>query len=301
MDLTRPFTRADAVAAGVDPRILRTSRFRRLFRSVYVESHSRDEFIRMRAALALHPPTAFISHHSAAVLYRLPVPLHPDVHVTVLAAADRRQRLGLKLHVVTGVPMVVEHKGMLVSHPYRMFIEMAGVLDLVNLVVLGDAMLKVFDITPDDLVRACAESDRHHAFAAHRGALMVRAGVDSPMESRLRMLLVLAGLPEPVVDHRLLDRGGRTRRRFDLSYPSIKLAVEYDGRQHAESTAQWEHDVRRREELDNEGWRLIVVQANDLFRSPEETIERVRTQLLVRGWGDVPPVRDVWRLYFLAA
>ncbi|MBY9075419.1 hypothetical protein K1X13_11365 [Nocardioides sp. WL0053] len=36
LDLRRPFTRADAVRAGISPRVLRTSRFRRIFRGVYV-------------------------------------------------------------------------------------------------------------------------------------------------------------------------------------------------------------------------------------------------------------------------
>jgi len=43
------------------------------------------------------------------------------------------------------------------------------------------------------------------------------------METRLRMLLVvLAGLPEPVVDFRVRDSAGTVIRRFDLSYPAWK-------------------------------------------------------------------------------
>ena len=44
-------------------------------------------------------------------------------------------------------------------------------------------------------------------------------------ESRLRMLIVLAGLPEPKVNHKLLDERGRVRRRLDLSYPDLRLIV----------------------------------------------------------------------------
>jgi hypothetical protein len=44
------------------------------------------------------------------------------------------------------------------------------------------------------------------------GPRIARNGVDSPMESRLCMLLVLAGLPEPFVNHALRDETtGRVR------------------------------------------------------------------------------------------
>ena len=62
LDLRRPFTRADAVRAGIDPRVLRTSRFRRIFRGVYVlREQPVTPLTRTQAALALHPPTAFAS------------------------------------------------------------------------------------------------------------------------------------------------------------------------------------------------------------------------------------------------
>ena len=87
----------------------------------------------------------------------------------------------------------------------------------------------------------------------------VRKGADSPKETRLRMLLVLAGLPEPTVNLIIRNPDGGWRMRFDLSYPGLKLIIEYDGRQHAESSGQWRRDLSRREELDRLGWRLIVV------------------------------------------
>ena len=37
-DTSRPFTRADALAAGISATMLRGSRFRRLFRGVYISA-----------------------------------------------------------------------------------------------------------------------------------------------------------------------------------------------------------------------------------------------------------------------
>ena len=300
LDLRRPFNRADAVRAGVDPSILRTSRFRRIFRGVYVaDDVPESPLLRTQAALALHPATAFASHTSAARVYRLPVPADALEHVTVSAAKDRRSRVGIRGHVTIRPTRVVNHRGIRVSHPFRMFVELASMLSLVDLVVVGDAMLKVFAITADRLVTECRASTDWHAAAALRAAEYVRDEVDSPMETRLRMLIVLAGLPEPVVNHKLRDATGRVVRRFDLSYPAWKLIVEYDGRQHVERQAQWDSDLARREELDDDGWRILVVTATGINRHPERTIARVRKNLVALGCRDVPArLSDAWRAHF---
>ena len=81
------------------------------------------------------------------------------------------------------------------------------------------------------------------------------------------MLLVLAGLPEPTINLILRNADGSWRRRFDMCYPDLKLIIEYDGRQHADDIRQWQGDLRRREELDALGWRIVVVTADDLFRA----------------------------------
>lgn len=54
------------------------------------------------------------------------------------------------------------------------------------------------------------------------------------MESRLRMLLVLAGFAEPQVNFILRDLAGDWSRRFDLCYRALKLIIEYDGEQHGD-------------------------------------------------------------------
>ena len=72
-DTRRPFTRAHAVAAGVDRKFLRSSRFRRVFRGVYVDAKvEQTPMVLARAALAMHPSDAFASHQTAAALRGLP-------------------------------------------------------------------------------------------------------------------------------------------------------------------------------------------------------------------------------------
>jgi very-short-patch-repair endonuclease len=80
-----------------------------------------------------------------------------------------------------------------------------------------------------------------------------------------------------------MNDDGTWKRRFDLCYPELRLIIEYDGRQHAADTDQWNSDLDRREELDDEEYRILVVTARGIFVDPARTIERIRRQLELRG------------------
>jgi hypothetical protein len=299
LETRRPFTRSDAFAAGISPKMLRGSRFRRIFTGVFIDARVPDHpLIRAEAALLIHPVGSFASHATAAAVQGVPVPNDTLTHVSVVDPADRRRREGMRAHVAVG-GRVVEVGAVRVSEPRQMFLELASRLHLVDLVVVGDALVRMGKATPESLVAFCQSSEVRFAAHALRAARHVRRGVDSPMETRLRMLLVLAGLPEPVVDHRLPDERGRVRRRLDLSYPSIRLIVEYDGRQHAEVRSQWTSDLRRREEFDEGGWRILVVTSEGIYVDPAETVARVHRALRQRGWrGLAPRPSDGWRPFF---
>lgn len=117
---------------------------------------------------------------------------------------------------------------------------------------------------------------------ARQAARLVRAGVDSPMETHLRLLLVLAGLPEPVVGHVVLDSDGGWLATPDLSYPELEIAIEYDGAHHLTNAAQWQRDIRRRENLERAGWLVRVVTARDLLAAPATVVARITTDLRAR-------------------
>jgi very-short-patch-repair endonuclease len=299
LETRRPFTRSDALAAGISPKQLRGSRFRRIFTGVYIDARVRDQpLVRAEAALLLHPAGSFASHSTAAAMYRVPVPVDPFTHVTVPRPEGRRRRTGIKCHV--GAAHDLAHvDGVRVSGPHQMFLELGSVLSLVDLVVVGDALVRIGNATPESLVSACEASSARYAAGTLRAARKVRRGVDSPMESRLRMLIVLAGLPEPEVNHVIGDDDGRVRRRLDLSYPSVRLIVEYDGRQHVEIQKNWESDLERREEFDDDGWRILVVTSKGIYREPARTVARVHQALRHRGWRGLPRrTADTWRPFF---
>lgn len=108
-------------------------------------------------------------------------------------------------------------RGTRISSPSQTFLDLAGPLGLVDLVVLGDSLVRAGHVTPGRLTTAADAWRGHGAVLARRAARLVRVGVDSPMETRLRLLIVLAGLPEPVVNHTFAYEDGRWQMRWTTS------------------------------------------------------------------------------------
>lgn len=196
-------------------------------------------------------------------------------------------------------PKAVVLDGIGVSAPEQLFVELATQLHLVDLVVAGDHLVAHHEgITPQVLADFAADATMPGARAAAAAATYVRAKVRSPMESRVRMLLVLAGLPEPGINV-LVGTGedGLLRREHDLVYTRSKTIVEYDGEQHA--TEQWERDLERREEADDDGWRMLTVVSKGIYRRPDLTLEKVHRVLRERGEPDVPKqLSSAWMPHF---
>lgn len=92
-----------------------------------------------------------------------------------------------------------------------------------------------------------------------------RSGSDSPMESRLRLRLVAAGVPEPELNVRVPlgpdRRTGATRWTGprDLVWREARVVVEYEGAHHFEDADQYRRDMRRDEELRALGWVVLRV------------------------------------------
>ena len=274
--------------------------FRRLFYNLYVSADvTVTPAVRAKAVLRVCPPRSQVSHFTAAELWGGIVPSQPLTHVSCPHPGVRSGRRGVGSHRLSPHARVVRFRGIPVSSPEQTFIDLACVLSLVDLVVLGDSLVKAKRTTVDRLVAAVNAWSGWGARPARRAVGFVRDGVDSPMESRLRMLIVLAGLPEPQVNRIVWDGSGSWNKRFDLCYPDLLLVIEYDGRQHAENDAQWDRDLDRREDLDGNGWRLIVIRSKGIYVEPHRTLERIAEAMRARGARNVPTsLRDEWRSHF---
>ncbi|WP_238384604.1 hypothetical protein [Segeticoccus rhizosphaerae] len=311
MDTSKPFTRAQALSSGISRRALTNGNFRRIVWGVYVDAAvPPTPMIEAAAALLVSPTGSHASHFTAARIWGGVVPDQPLIHVCAAPGSTRCQRQGIRSHECadlhhavtserTPVGAVIIDSGVRVSTPARSFLELASAMGLVDLVVLGDSLVKSKRVVPHDLVEAADDWHGPGAVRARRAARFVRAGVDSPMETRLRMLMVLAGLPEPTVNHVIRWPDGSWRFRFDLAFPDHRLAIEYDGRHHVQDDATWESDIYRREDLDRGKWRRVTVISSGIFVSPDQTLRRIVDVMREVGVPGVPRrLSDEWRAHF---
>jgi hypothetical protein len=297
--LAGPFTLAYALKWGVPRTALRGQRFRRPFRGVLVPAHLADTLqLKVDAARLLLPADALFSHHTAAALRTLPVRDDGLVHVTVPTPTARPRIRGVASHVGEGPATVVD--GRPVVSPERNFLELGAHLSLVDLLILGDAMVRHGWTSAPALVTAADRSPpRPGVRLARATARLVRPRVDSPMETRTRLLLVLAGLPCPEPGLDIRDEFGQWVATVDLQYRHQKIVLEYDGDLHRTLRRKWRNDVRTREQLRDMGWTVIALTADDLAVRPEDFLWRVQKALLERGHPSVPPVLDRrWETYF---
>jgi hypothetical protein len=302
--LSRPFRRAEAEALGLSRRVLQGRRFVRLFDDVYAVAEIAEDLLVRAKAVQLANPDAALSHDSAALHYGLPTPRRIGSHVTVprgrlrsitpVLAGDERVRVHEALR-----PEVWNHDEWLVTLPERTFTDLAQTFGLIDLVAAGDALVRRDLTTIDRLGEAARASRRPGARRARRAAALVRPRVDSATETALRLIVAFAGLPEPETGLDIFDRHGAWIARPDLSYPKYRIAIEYDGRHHAESDRQWTKDIGRREHYDRAGWRVIVITARHLYGQPGPTIMRILEALHERGHPEAPAMPSTaWRAYF---
>jgi hypothetical protein len=281
--------------------MLLTKRFQKLFWDCYVLREVRiTPLLRAQAVLRLVPAGSHISHHTAAELWGAVVPDDGNTHVSLPSDQRRQVRKGVKSHCGNGPVRTTMRKGLPISTPEQTLLDLAAVgVKLVDLVVVADGMIKAGQTTPERLIEAAAEWHGRGCRVARRAASLARKDVDSPTETRLRLLIVLAGLPEPTVNLILRARDGSWRRRYDLAYEQLRLIVEYDGRQHSQDTQQWLTDIFRREELDRMRWRLVVVTAEGIYSNPLQTLIRVREALHERGAANLRrSFKAEWRVHF---
>jgi hypothetical protein len=298
-DPTVPFTRTEATTVGLTPRALAGAGFMRLQRNVYVaRTAPLDLSVRARAALVCAPRSAVISHHTAAVLWGGAVPESSEIHVTV----PRRESLqvsGVRTHRSDRDRAVTRWRGVSVTTPEQTFADLGPHLDLVQLVVLGDSLIRGRATSAARLVRFSDQWNGHHRLLVRRSARLTRLGVDSVPESKLRLLILLAGLPEPRVNLVLRDPDtGAWMRRFELAYDELRLAIEYEGRQHRSDDEIWAWDIDRREELDRRDWRVVQVLSDGLYASPLRTLQRIEQARRDRGAAPSRAFSDEWKRYF---
>lgn len=289
------FTTAQAARAGISRRQLAGRDYRRLIRGSYWRTDTPPTLPQqVRHLLRTLDAAEFASHHTAAGLWHAVTPTASDIH---LGTRRRRHTLqsGVRFHFYTHRPEVVSVRGLWITTPRQTFLDLAAFLEFVDLLVLGDSLVRRTRTTPRQLVAFVADRHTNGASRAREAAALVRPNVDSPNESRLRLLIVSAGLPAVSVNY--VVRIGERKRRLDLALSELKLAIEFDGRHHVDLRTQWDEDLLRREELEALGWRFIVITSTSMYAEPIKVLQRIADAIALVT-GQRPRIGDGWRRHF---
>lgn len=273
----RRFRVSDAVADGMTPGRTRAADIDARIHGVRGPRGSADQLLGRCRLLALrYPSPAFVSGPTAALLLGAPLPWRLEraesIEITVPSGGRAPHAHGVQGRSRSVLPGDVRvHRGLRVSSPARLWCELSRVLDLPDLVAVGDHLIHHRSPFTDSLtltVRAGA-GDRIGRRAVMAEALpLLDPRAESRPESRLRVVLTKAGLPTPRINHVLVATDGGGGMRTDFAYPELKLAIEYQGDYHRTS-AQWRSDMTRRMRLEAMGWYVLEINADDL-RDPVE-------------------------------
>jgi hypothetical protein len=109
---------------------------------------------------------------------------------------------------------------------------------------------------------------------------LIDGGAESPPESRVRLWLSDAGVPQPETQIPVLQGSTAPVAFLDMGWRDFMVAVEYDGDHHRNDRRQYVKDIARLRMLEALGWIVIRVIAED---KPSDVIARVEAALVRRG------------------
>jgi Protein of unknown function (DUF559) len=239
---------------------------------------------RCRAWTRLLPPDSAFGLQTATELLGVPVATSPDVHVVLRPRRVLPQRRGLVVHArQIQESDVVEVAGLRLTAGPQLFLDLAAELAPAELVVAGDALSRIGMLAAEELAGRLARAGGVRGVVlARRCAPLLSAQAMSRPESLLRYWLHRSDLPEPEEQVPVLDGTGREVAHADLGYSRWKVALEYDGRQHAEPE-QFGRDVDRYSLMAADGW-LVLRFASRHLSGPVVVVDRTRRALAGRGW-----------------
>jgi very-short-patch-repair endonuclease len=279
-ELTKsPFSVDEARRHGVSRAQLLGSSWRRLGRGFYAwHEIAEAPMTRLMAAKLRLPDQAVFTGSTAAWLHGLDIAPCSPIEAAVPSTSRTSRLVGVAVRRCS-IPAAETsmRRGVRVTSAVRTIADLACRLPLTDAVALLDTALH------GRLVNSGRLCDWAGTHAGYRGVRRLKRSLEladpaaeSVMETRLRLLLVLAGLPHPRSQVSLRDDLGHFLARPDLLYSEARLAIEYDGATHRASLAA---DNRRQNRLINAGYRLLRFTAGDVLDAPAAVVSVVRRAL----------------------
>lgn len=266
---------------------LRQRRLVRCWRNVLADpARALDPRTRAAAALLLTGSRAVLTGSTAAWLHGCTAADTARIHVLLSYDRSVRSRRGLAVHSGRFQEEdVVELDGLRVLALDLVISELLCTASRPSALACADQALAAqpFELRGEFesaiVERLGTRWDRRGTRRANGLLHLVSGRAEAPPESWLRLLVVDAGLPLLVPQYEISDVDGRLLYRLDLSWPELRIALEYDGYQaHAGREAA---DAAREEDLRRRGWIVIRATAADLH-NPSRLLRQLRGALRQR-------------------
>jgi hypothetical protein len=281
-----PFSRRDAVRAGVSSGRLRNKDVVHPFRGVQATALPSTVVERCRAYAVRMRAGEFFTHVTAAQLHGLPLPVQAEnderVHVGALHPAGAPIGRGVVGHRLRVPPRLVDRDGLPVAAGADAWCQLAPQLSLDDLIVIADALLTRLGSDARAELEAAAGRPRRPAGGRLRRALVeARVGSRSPGETRLRLLLVRGGIPEPELNAPIVGSRRRLLGHGDLVWRRQRVVAEYEGDLHRTDREQFRYDIERYEQFRDAGWTVVRVTGDDLQGGRRSAlVQRMRRRLV---------------------
>ncbi|RLV56938.1 hypothetical protein D9V41_04000 [Aeromicrobium phragmitis] len=240
------FRHEQARALGITPAQLRGARFAHPVDGVAMDARTQHDLVpRCRAVALRFGPQDVFTHLTSAALRGWWLP-RTDLDLLIGCTngdAPHLERRGVYLRRCAIPPEHrTRYRGVPVASAAWTIIELAEHLSFFDLVIAIDSALQFGHVT-EDQIRATMRPGRRGVRTLRRALTYVDGRSESPGESSLRLVYVLAGVPVEVQPE-LRNDIGEVIWRLDLRIRGTRYAPEYDGGAHR-SPEVHRRDLRR--------------------------------------------------------
>ncbi|WP_410604435.1 endonuclease domain-containing protein [Amycolatopsis sp. lyj-90] len=264
---------------------LRGPSVRRLFQDVYTRTDVEvTHELRCRGAALLAPPEAVLTGRSAATVHGVALANPGDPVEMVVPEKHRFGPIdGIKIRRTEVKPEESKPwNGIRIARRSRIALDLLLRLSPRKSGWVRRLRIGVPDL--DQFMRATKLTDLHlngeFYGRRNRGIRLARHALrlsdpraESPPESEVRIVLAAAGITAtPQLE--VFSRTGHFIARLDLGDEKFQVAIEYDGRWH-NTPKQQAYDRKRRRRAEAEGWRFVIVTAEDLANDLRDVVEAV--------------------------
>lgn len=184
--------------------------------------------------------------------------------------------------------------GVPVTTPTRTLLDLAALLTLDDLVAAADFLVCEHDrffeepktaiVTASELRSYVDTKHRLRGLVNARQAMeLMRIGVDSPPETKLRLMLGRSGLPEFTTNYVMRGQSHEVEVYPDLACEEYKVCGEYEGAIH-ETAEKQRSDARRDRRTRERGWLQVRIYNADMLRGDNWVVDKFARELRKRGW-----------------